>query len=103
MILYSSLDLDIHICLSMIYKGVLSYISETLSKSFIQAVSSFQDTNAASKEYCLALHSIYQFEHPQNSTNIFEVSRQITDHREKASKSTNRTEKMKSLSNNSDM
>ena len=44
MILYSSLDLDIHIYLSMIYKGALSYISETLSISVMQVVSSFQDT-----------------------------------------------------------
>ena len=85
MILYSSFDLDIHICLFVIYKGTLSDISEPFSRSVIQAVSSFQDTNAASKEYCLALRSTYQFEQPQKSTNLFEVSRQSTAHREKPS------------------
>jgi len=77
MILYSSFDLDIHICLSMICKGALSNISERLSGSVIQVVSSFQDTNAASKEYCLALHNTYQFEQPQKSTNIFEVDKAL--------------------------
>jgi len=103
MFLYSSLDLDIHICLSMIYKDTLSDISEPLSRSVIQAMSSFQDSNVASKEYCLALHSTYLFEQPQKSTNIFEVSRQSIDHREKSSNNTDRTKKLKSLSNNTDM
>ena len=43
MILHSSLDLDIHIYFSMIYKGAPLDISEIVSMIVIQAVSSFQD------------------------------------------------------------
>ncbi|KAH1228604.1 hypothetical protein GmHk_10G028576 [Glycine max] len=45
--------------------GTLSDISEVVSGSVTQSVSSFQDTNEGSKEYCLELHSTYEFEKPK--------------------------------------